>query len=364
MRNQPNDQPQRRFDRGDGFVARSATAADLPAMLQVLQSTFAIWPPVPSDRSALDYLEWKMTPPGRGPADHGVAEFEGRLIAVKLRWFGRAWLRGTEQVIDIGADMAALAEFQGRGIGRLLNDLEEYGDRNGGTISIERSSQVASVRHMEVDHRRFGARTWVRPLTARAAVAAHRTSGGLLGLIRAALRRPRRGARSAEVTLREFDRFDERVDALWLAARDRFDLARIRDADELNWRYADPRGGRCTRIGAFAGDRLLAYGVFRLRERELHLLDLLTHPDHADAAQAVLRAGSALGRRERATNVVAWVVPGHPDEPIYRAASFVAVDEFSLSYKVPRGSSAPQVQADLYDPTLRRHVSMGDFDFA
>jgi hypothetical protein len=291
-------------------------------------------------------------------------EFEGRLVAVKLRWFGRAWLRGTEQTIDAGSDMAVLGEFQGKGIGRFINALEEHGDRQGGTISVERPSRSAAVRHMEVAHRIFNGRVWIRPLDLRTTLAVHRRIG-VRSLAGAALRGARRPALPADVTLREFDRFDHRVDELWRAGRYRFDFARIRDAAELNWRYADPRGGRCTRIGAFAGDRLLAYAVFRYNEddRELLLLDLLTHPERPDAARAVLRAGVALGRRHHASGLVAWVIPGHHDEPNYEAAGFVPGEEFPLAWKVPRGSTAPDVQAHLYDPTLRRYLTIGDFDF-
>ncbi len=362
MTSTPPTRPPRRLERGDGFVARTATAADLPQMLQVLQGTFPTWPPVPSDRSALEYLEWKTNPPGRGPVDHGVVEFHGRLVAVKLRWFGRAWLRGTAQTIDAGSDMAVLDEFQGRGIGRFINALEEHGDRHGGTISVERPSRHAAVRHMEVEHEIFNGRVWIRPLDLRTTLSVHRRIG-VPSFIGATVRGLRPPPLPSGGTLREIDRFDERVDELWLAGRHRFDLARIRDAAELNWRYADPRGGRCTRIGAFEDNQILAYAVYRVSEDELLLLDLLTHPDRPDAARAVLRAGVALGRRERLRRLVAWVIPGHHDEPIYEAAGFVPGEEFPLAWKIPRGSTAPEVQAHLYDPTLRRYLTIGDFDF-
>jgi hypothetical protein len=38
----------------------------------------------------------------------------------------------------------------------------------------------------------------------------------------------------------DLDRFDSRTAALWEAAREDFDFARICDARYLDWRYADP----------------------------------------------------------------------------------------------------------------------------
>jgi len=112
----------RRLEREDSFVARSATAEDRSAILRVLQIAFDRWPPVAGDRSALEHLEWKMSF-RFGSEPHGVVEYEGEVIACKLRWFARVSSCGVEHLTDVGADHAALPEFQGRG-GRLLNELE------------------------------------------------------------------------------------------------------------------------------------------------------------------------------------------------------------------------------------------------
>ena len=94
MTGTPTPRPPRRLERGDGFVARTATAADLPQMLEVLQGTFPTWPPVPSDRSALEYLETT----GDDEAWRGwLAE-----ACVKI---GEAYRTGTHAVAhDIGTD--------------------------------------------------------------------------------------------------------------------------------------------------------------------------------------------------------------------------------------------------------------------
>ena len=362
----------RTLDRGDGFVARSAATADFPAILNVLQASFDQWPPVPTDRSALDFLKWKSMPVGVGPEAHGVVEFEGDFIACKLRWFGRAWLCGVEHVTDVGADQAVLAAFQGRGIARLANDLEDRGDRLQGTVMFERPSQQAAVRHMEIAHTVHELRTWIRPLHLRSQLSVHLRDGSPLQRIRAIgsiaahlISRPLGGGDSRYRRLVEpVERLDERVNALWLAARDHLDFARVHDAEYLNWRYADPRGGRCLMLGQFEDGELRAYAVFRHVGRELNLLDLLAHPDDPAAATAVLERGVELGRELGVALLVAWLVPGHRDEAAYAAAGFVPRDAFPVDYKVPRGVAAPEVAAQLNRNDLRRHVTMGDFDFA
>lgn len=362
----------RRVDRGDGFVARNATEADIPAILRVLLASFASWPPVPTDRSALDFLEWKMHSLHFGADAHSVVEYEGEVIACKLRWFGRVWLCGEDRIGDVGADQAVLPGFQGRGIGRLLNDLEDRPGRPHGTISWERPSKQPSIRHMEVDHIVDDLRVWTRPLSLRSHLRTHLAAGGPIQLLRATaarlVARPRRlRARRASAPV-PLEHFDQRADALWLAARDRLDLARVRDATWLNWRYADPRGGRRILFGRFADDNaeegeLLGYAVFQHHGRVLNLSDLLTHPDHPRSGFELLNRGVALGRALGATAIVAWLEPGHPDEQSYRRAGFVPRELFPVDYKVPRGVAAPDVAEQLYRDDLRRHVTMGDFDF-
>lgn len=357
----------RRIERDDGFIARNATAEDLPAILHVLETAFERWPAVELDRPPLEHLAWKMSGAGFGPDAHGVVEYEGKVIACKLRWFARVWLSGTERITDVGADQAALPEFQGRGIGRLSNDLEML-ERPHGTVSWERPSRVASVRHMEVQHRALELRAWTRPLQAGSHLRAHLDHGGPLEVLRAtgsAIAARVRPSTAADVT--RIERFDDRADALWEAARERFDLVRIRDAEFLNWRYADPRGGRRTILAAFApgaaGGPLLAYGVIRAASGVLRLSDLLTHPEHPRAGRDILAGAVALGRARRARAIVAWLPPDHPDEAIYRDAGFVPRESFPVDYKVPRGVTAPEIADQLYRVDLRRHVTMGDFDF-
>ncbi len=362
----------RELARDDGFVARAAELTDAPAMLRVVQHAFRRWPAVPIDVSPLEHLEWKMTPPGGDVRYHTVVTLDGEVVASKLRWVARDRLRGHEYVTDSGADFAVAPTYQGRGLGRLTVDFETKGDRSRGEIAFDLVSTNVIIRDAIGREGKIARPlcAWSRPLRARSFVSANLRSGGPFRLARAAItalaRRVagRREVGALEVVL--FDRFDQRADALWSEAQLQFDFARVRDAEFLNWRYADPRAGRANILGAVEAGELLGYAVVRPAERSLNLADLLVHPGHPDAGIALLRSASELGRVEGATSIIAWLPPAHPYEELLSAAGFVpSRTALANEYFQPRGhdQAAPLLEA-FADPSLREHVTMGDFDFA
>ena len=108
----------------DGSESRSfrqATLDDAPAMLAVLEAAFERWPAFDISVPALEHLLWKMQPPGIEP-NHTVGEIDGEIIALELRWMGKALLDGREVMTNDGADMAVHPNFQGRGFSRRINE--------------------------------------------------------------------------------------------------------------------------------------------------------------------------------------------------------------------------------------------------
>lgn len=323
-----------------------------------------------TDGTPLEFLEWKTSAPRTACGHHSVVEFDREVVAVKPRWLNVAQVDGVECLADSGADFAVSPAFQGRGLGRLLNDFEDQADRPRGAISVELRPRNELVLHMHKPAKSRELRVWVRPLTARSYLATHVRAGRLPQLRRVMTRsvvdriRPRARTTDAPSAV-ELARFDRRADALWAAVSDSFDFARVRDAAFMNWRYADRRGGRRTIVGALDDDQALAYAVFRSAGRVLELSDLLVHPAHPPAGIEVLRRGVALGRERGAQAIVAWMAPRHPDERAPVETGFVATrSTMQVEYKTPRGVPDSELVAQVLRPDLRVHVTMGDFDFA
>jgi len=353
----------------DGLLVRAAEQADTPAMSRVIQAAFPEWPPVEIDVSPLEFLEWKTNPPIVEPGQHTVVEYDGEIVALKTHWVARAQLYGSELTTDTGADFAVLPEFQGRGVSRLLNTYEEQADRPRGQLFFGSGTRAPAIEHMRQEAVVRPLRVWVRRLNWRAQVSTRLRSGDVAPLIREATGAVantvrRLSATAAAGRVARLRSFDQRTDALWDAARSCFDLATIRDATYLNWRYADRRAGRRLLLGQLDRDHAQAYAVFQPAGSTLQLSDLLVHPDHPRAGVEVLRAGVAVGRQRGAAAVNAWVPPGHRDEAVYEAAGFVPAESpISVQHKPPRGVSVPDVMAKVARSDLREHLTMGDFDW-
>lgn len=361
--------------RDDGFIARCAELADAPAILNVVQAAFPAWPLVPIDVDPLEHLEWKMTPPGGDVRYHTVVTLDGDVVASKLRWVGRAQLRGDEYATASGADFAVKPAYQGRGLGRMIVDWERTGDRARGELAFDLAATNEIIRNSlgRKGKLRRPLRVWSRPLSPRSFVSVQLRSGGPTRLMRAAAAAAHRASLGASrddeptaLQVVELEQFDQRTDALWSEVRGQFDFARTRDSTFLNWRYADPRAGRATILCAIEDDEARAYAVVRPARRSLNLADMLVHPGHPAAGVAVLRRAAALDRARGASSIIAWLPPAHPDEAALTAVGFVATRATMVNeYFTPRGpEDSSGLLEPFTDPSLREHITIGDFDFA
>ena len=363
-------------DGSESLSFRQATLDDAPAMLAVLEAAFERWPAFDISVPALEHLLWKMQPPGIEP-NHTVGEIDGEIIALELRWMGKALLDGREVMTNDGADMAVHPNFQGRGFSRRINEAPSRTPQAGhlGIATPSRNPRIVNSTY--VGDRNLTdrlVRTWVLSFDLRTLLATDFRTGGwrqvLMRLPSAARRtiaalKPRRVRTADRYGIRELSQFDERADTLWEAVRGQFDVARLRRAGYLNWRYADPRSGRSLILGAFSDRALAGYVVFRRSGDTAVLADILTDPAH-DAAATLVRVGAEWMRSLGCRQISAWLVPDHPDEPALTAAGFVDINRpVTVQFDEPPGRTGlTGINIERFDdPRLRMHVTAGDFDF-
>lgn len=98
---------------------------------------------------------------------------------------------------------------------------------------------------------------------------------------------------------------DERFDALWAAQAQRPGIVGQRDREFLQWRFFSPGAG-AHRLAALSHDEfgLLGYAVCQFDPRQVHVRDLLLHPQHEDALPALLWAVFAQARAQGKSSVV------------------------------------------------------------
>ncbi|MDA0351905.1 MAG: GNAT family N-acetyltransferase [Chloroflexi bacterium] len=360
--------PDRRVVRADASWAN--------AILPLLQAAFPRWPAPEIEVSPFDHLQWKMTgAPGAPDHPHTVVLEGDRIVAVQLRWLAHAHVGGAVMPFDRGVDLAVDPERQGTGLARFIFDDDPL--RNpplGDFVRWDTPSNDARVPHLEAQHlagRRL--RVWVRTFDVRTFAATHRQGGRkhLAVTAASALRRklsklPRANSAAPipRTQVSDLTAFDARTDALWEAVAPQFDIARVRDAELMNWRYFDPRAGRASALAAFEGNTLVGYTVYKRRASEGAILELVAHPRHRGAAGVLLRAACDRLRAAGASRVRCWLPPGHPSEAALPAVGFRDAghpQQLIIDYGWMLG--ATEAVAVVRDPSSKLHITMGDLDF-
>jgi GNAT superfamily N-acetyltransferase len=351
-------------------IYRYAGPDEAPAILRVIEAAFDRWPPYEIGVPPLEHLRWKMTPPGIPHDNHAVVELRGEIVGVELRWTGRIDVRGIEYPYDFGTDLSVHSSARGQGLGSLLRDGESP-RTFAGTVGFDTAPDNQQIEAMYNDrgpvHRPLT--IWSRPLGARAFVGVHRSAGiaHLAGATATAIVRGIR-ARLAGDTIppgmvEPVTAFDERVTDLWNRVRRDFDLARVRTAEYLNWRYLDSRAGRIAAYQLVDGDRVAGYVAVRRDGDRGRVLDLVTDPAVEGAGAALLERAVADLEGSSCAAVECLLPVGHRDEAALRAAGFLPTGEERLVRATrARHQGVPQLIEVFTDPAARVHLMAGDFD--
>lgn len=350
---------------------RAATLEDAPGILRALEAAFGHWPDFDLEVSPLEHLRWKMQPPDGLQPNNTVGVLGDEVVAVELRWMSLTRLGDREVVTNDGMDHAIHPRFQGRGYSQQLNDANSA-QQQSGELGIDTPSRherlLNSRRRAQNPRAERSLATWVHDFDLRGRFGTRLRHGGALEVVGhlPSIVAPRGGARASEATpyaIETVEHFDERVDRLWAAARGQFDVARVRRASYLNWRY-DRRAGPTSILAAVAGADLAGYAVVKYSGGAATLVDLLVDPAHPDAAAPLLRRASAEARARGCRRVTAWLAPRHPLEAALAAAGYVDVRQpVAIEFDTPPGSAARTDLDRFRDEALRMHITMGDFDF-
>jgi GNAT superfamily N-acetyltransferase len=279
-----------------------------------------------------------------------------RVVGVAAMSFFRMILDGAEREVAIPVHVATEAPYRRQGIFselELNNEREAAADGSPVTITFPNAAShrifVGRLGWIDLP----GRRVWARPLRA-AGVAryfAGRPSprGGLVP----ESREPRR---YGDVQVEPLDRFPPEADEIWRAAAPGYGNHVIRDAQFLNWRYADtPRTYR--RFGASRDGRLRAIAVVGHTVKQGvssgFLADLVSEPDAEAERVALLRRAAA----ELDADALIALPPRAQRRSFLRAGFLPTNRRIRFVGKIlnPDGRLDPRAAA--------WHFTLGDFDF-
>jgi len=333
------------------------------------------WPAATVEVPKVDHWRWKFLSSPVGFPLVCIAEGGGEILSHCASMPTLISVDGKEVLASQGVDLCTHPQYRGQGlIGRVMqcrNRMKEergvaldYGFPNRASYHLSMAKQgfrdlaMEMVQHQFiVDRERFFRKV---PLGALKRF-------GYASLV--TLRRSLGPRGRTDLEIEAVERFSADATALYERARDRFDLIARRDADHLNWRYGDLRGGRYLRRAVREDGRLLGYAVHKVEDRDgtvyLDVVDVLVEDGRDDALAALMLDALDTAYRSGAESALCCLPQGHPYGRTLQDLGFVAQPRLTGDMPM-RMIWFDRGLADLSllgRDGLNGHVTLGDTDW-
>jgi hypothetical protein len=340
-----------------GWVPRFYEPGDEAGAIDVLLSAFGTWPKIDIAVAPIEHLLWKISSPFGGAAYTIVAEVDGRIVGWQAYRAQQILVEGQLLRTRIGMDSCVHPDYQRSNIKTEMRHLTMDNPRRDHQVTLGLTSGHPAMRRIQ---ERWGRRA--RRYLANSIEALTWRKGNHLDTVSTLLARLRaRGSGSGGVPVRPASHFDERVDTLWEAASQQFDIIVERRQAFLNWRYADPRAGAFHIALAEEGSQLLGYIVMsRHRQRGL-IADLLVMPGRPDVVDALVAHAVDVLEDGGVEEIECWSPHRHPYRAVLRARGFVHKRRtVPLVCRISIGRTERMTCGN--DPRAAVHLTMGDTD--
>lgn len=358
-----------------GAEVRPFRPGDEERIVDFLQR-YTGWPAAAVDVPAVDHWRWKFLANPLGFHLVCVAESGGEVLSHCASLPTLLSVGGREVRASQGVDLCTHPLHRGQGlIGRVMECRDrmksehrvvlDYGFPNRASYHVSTAKQgfrdvaLSMVQHQFIVDREgffqkvpLGA---IKRLGYSSMVTVRRSLG------------PDRPADGLTVGAEE--RFTDEATALYRRAQGIFGLIARRDADHLNWRYGDPRGGRYLRRAVREDGRFLGYAVHRAEEQDgtvfLNTVDLLVEEGRPDALAALVLDGLEAARRAGAESALCCLPQDHPYGRVLRDLGFIAHPRMTgdmpmrMIWRDRGGAGLDGLEAG----PLRGHVTLGDTDW-
>lgn len=309
---------------------------DEPRVMELIHAAFdESWPGLPLNGEPIDYLRWKIRSPLADSTYSTAMKVDGRFVGLTVGVAREGVLRGKKYRVSAGGgDTCVHPDYQGRGLYRALTEETNSRSRQRFRFAVGNSTHPTVLRSRESR----GVHSIVHPFDRMLKPLAHWRSFGATdaGHLRRVALGVRFGARRVSarlrwrpygdpvsIALRQIDEFDERMDRFSEVAASQFELMLTRDADFLNWRYRDPRGGDFRASLAEDQGAVLGYSVLRVRGDRCYLVDLLALPERPDVVRALVEDAVAYAERAQMPALVCLLPRHHPYMTVLQRLGFV-----------------------------------------
>jgi hypothetical protein len=273
-------------------VVRLYRPGDEAGIADLLQGTFGVWPKVDTSVSANEHIRWKLSSDVDSRRFQVVAEAGGEVVGCRLFFLSWFRVRGERLRCRQGFDLAVQSNYQGRGV---LNDMwsfarHHFDDKNDFNFGV---GDHPAALHMRVAQGNIVIQNKVQVLSRDLSAFS--------------------GTSSNQIDVLEVDCFDEQTNMLFESCVPAFDFIRERSSRYLNWRFADKRAGRFTKLAAIEAHQLLGYVVLTKAQHVGVVADMLVLPGRQDVLGALLQAALRRFVEAGCLSADCWTPTVHPD---------------------------------------------------
>lgn len=170
------------------------------------------------------------------------------------------------------------------------------------------------------------------------------------------------------LTIREIERFDERLSYFWKKIREKYYFIVKRTKDYLNWRYCDPRAGDFIVKLVEEDGQILGYSVLRINRFVKDytvgwLVDLLTYPDRLDATHALVEDAVNLFDRNDVNVMICLINRGHMYEGVVKKYGFLNSRQGPFRVYVSHTRDSEDIRKFREGQVNEVHNVFGDYDW-
>ncbi len=175
-------------------------------------------------------------------------------------------------------------------------------------------------------------------------------------------------ARNGVLEFEEVDAVGEEAAALWSSTFGASRIALLRDKRYLDWRYLRKPGFQYKFVMAKSAGKCIAYAIYcvdkKLGLRMMYVMELVVGNSDAAATRDLCQHLNGLARQHAVDAISMLVLPGDPNQGIYRRFGFIRIPRKLFPQDIYFGAMVNS--ADIDQEYLRQdsnwYISWGDLD--
>jgi hypothetical protein len=362
----------------EGAIIRPYREGDEEKIVELLVKVFDGWPHFDVGCSPLDHWRWKHRDNPTRRMVAAVAEVDGRIVGCIHGLYSRVNVGGRSLLNQQGVDLAVDNEYRRLEVFDRMRPVKDQLAKDAG-VNIGYGFSTNTTVKKKLRERNTLFPTQIKQMIKIRDLDLHlrvikvdnrwRYKYGYFGLH--ALNRLGNAFASriepGGFEIARVEGFGKEIGPFWEEVRGHYNFIIERDAEYLNWRYCDRRGGDYVIMEAIEGKRVLGYVVLRVNRYQGnypvgYIVDLLALPGRMDVAGALLRDAVGFMDGLRINYVLALVFKGNQYKSLLKGLGFLdGVVRYSLGYRVyDLGDELRILEAS---PPEKLHFMWGDLDW-